>query len=133
MNQLEKRLWVTGALLLALAIILGAFGAHAIKQRVDAQSLLWWETAASYHRIHAIGFFVLAALTPRLSEQTQTKLKKIAILFGIGLILFSGSLYTMTLTQWRILGAITPLGGSLWIVAWLWLANLLGKEPITKF
>ena len=128
MNHLEKRLWINGALLLGLAIILGAFGAHAIKQRVDAQSLAWWETASSYHRVHALGLFALAALSPRLSEQGQQQLRKIALFLVLGIVFFSGSLYIMTLTQLRILGAITPVGGSLWIIAWLWLARILSQD-----
>ena len=128
MTSREQMLWRTGVILTAMAIILGAFGAHAVKSRVDAVALGWWETAASYHRTHALGILILAALYPRVGTQAQNKVYLAFKLLVVGLVLFSGSLYLMTLTQARFLGAITPIGGTLWIAAWLLIAAAL-KPP----
>lgn len=129
MTPQEKKLWIWGALYIALAVILGAFGAHAIKQQVDEQALGWWHTAVNYQKLHGIGLFVLATLYPRVTKELQAKLMNMAWLFILGGVFFSGSLYAMTLTQMRVLGAITPIGGSLWILAWLWLAWRLWRSP----
>ena len=128
MNQTERKLWIWGALYIATAIALGAFGAHAVKSRVEASALAWWETAADYQRLHGLGLLGLAALSSRVPEITQNKLIKIAYLFLWGGLFFCGSLYVMTLSNLRILGAITPIGGSLWIMGWVWLAWILHRD-----
>lgn len=99
---------VTGA----LAVALGAFGAHGLKQVVtDPHLLEVWDTGARYHLIHAVAMLAIAdrpgvpASTPRL--------------WMAGIALFSGSLYAMALTDLRWLGAITPLGGVCFIAGWL--------------
>ncbi|MAD61390.1 MAG: hypothetical protein CMH49_07760 [Myxococcales bacterium] len=121
-------MWIWGALYIATAIALGAFGAHAVKSRVEASALAWWETAADYQRLHGLGLLGLAALSSRVPEITQNKLIKIAYLFLWGGLFFCGSLYVMTLSNLRILGAITPIGGSLWIMGWVWLAWILHRD-----
>jgi uncharacterized membrane protein YgdD (TMEM256/DUF423 family) len=127
-SNAERRLWIWGAMIIGTAVVLGAFGAHAVKQHVDEISLGWWHTAADYQRVHGLGILALAALWPRVQAVTQTKLILIARCFVVGVLLFSGSLYTMTLTQMRFLGAITPVGGSLWILGWGLLIFALLKE-----
>ena len=131
MTPRERTLWRTGASLIALAIVLGAFGAHAVKPRVDAVALVWWETAASYHRTHALGLLLIAALYPRVEHTAQRRLSLAARLIVSGIALFSGSLYAMTLTQVKILGAITPIGGTLWIIAWLLVFFALKSSDMT--
>lgn len=128
MDQYEKRLWIWGAILVGSAVVLGAFGAHAIKQHVDESSLGWWQTGVAYQKTHGLGLLALAALWSRVSTTAHKQLISIARCFRWGCLLFSGSLYVMTLTQIRALGAITPLGGSLWIVAWGWLVVTLWRE-----
>jgi len=128
MTSQERMMWRAGVTLMALAVILGAFGAHAVKSRVDPIALGWWETAASYHRTHALGVLLLAALYPRISSVGQKKLLLAFKLLLTGFIFFSGSLYLMTLTQARFLGVITPIGGTLWIVAWVLILIAL-KSP----
>ena len=118
MSDREARLWIAGALMVGLSVMLGAFGAHAVKQRVDSVALGWWETAADYHRAHGLALLVLAALYPRVSEAAQKHLGRAGWCFILGIALFSGSLYTMTLTQIRALGMITPIGGTLWLIGW---------------
>ncbi|HLH03850.1 MAG TPA: DUF423 domain-containing protein [Bryobacteraceae bacterium] len=111
----------TGALLMALGVALGAFGAHGLRDRLDAYSLSIYEKAVFYHFLHALGLLIIAllarasAITPRVADQ-------VGWLLLVGIILFSGSLYALAISGIRVLGAITPLGGLSFIAAWLLLA-----------
>ena len=99
----------------ALGVALGAFGAHGLKRVVDDPHLLEvWDTGARYHLVHAVALLALAAL-PNPSPWT-------ARLWAAGVVVFSGSLYLLALTNQRWLGAITPLGGALLIAGWASLA-----------
>lgn len=110
--------WIgIAAINMAIAVALGAFGAHGLKNIVSAQQLEWWHTATLYLFIHALGL-LLVGLLIRLRYATQTT----AWLLQIGIIIFAGSLYAMTLGAPLWFGAITPIGGVLMIVGWLWLA-----------
>jgi uncharacterized membrane protein YgdD (TMEM256/DUF423 family) len=105
-----------------LAVGLGAFGAHALSQRLanlsdGAQRLEWWKTAAQYHLVHALALGLSAGLLG------ETRAGRVACMaFAAGVVLFSGSLYVMTLTGTRWLGAVTPLGGLAFMTGWLALA-----------
>jgi uncharacterized membrane protein YgdD (TMEM256/DUF423 family) len=102
------------AALCFLAVGLGAFGAHWLRSTIESHGMLdVWNKAVLYHFIHAIALFVLAlcAATSRGAWW----------FFFAGIILFSGSLYTMALTNVRSLGAITPLGGLCFLAGWAWL------------
>jgi len=109
-----------GALLAALAIGLGAFGAHALKARLGAQQMGWFQTAAQYHLIHAVALVAVAAAGGAL--HSPRLLSGCAWLLVAGTLLFSGSLYLMAVGAPRWLGAITPLGGLGLICAWFLLA-----------
>lgn len=110
--------WIgIAAINLAIAVALGAFGAHGIKSMVSAQQLDWWHTATLYLFIHALGLLLVGILI-RLNIATQTT----AWLLQIGVIIFAGSLFAMTLGAPRWFGAITPIGGVLMIAGWAWLA-----------
>lgn len=110
--------WIgIAAVNLAIAVCLGAFGAHAIKNIANAQQLEWWHTATLYLFIHALGL-LLVGLLIRLNIAAQST----AWLLQIGIIIFAGSLYAMTLGAPRWFGAITPIGGVLMIAGWAWLA-----------
>ncbi len=110
--------WIgIAAINLAVAVALGAFGAHGIKSMVDAQQLAWWHTATLYLFIHALGLLIVGLLI-RLNYATQVT----AWLLQIGIIIFAGSLFAMTLGAPRWFGAITPIGGVLMIAGWAWLA-----------
>ena len=107
--------WTISGVVGALGVALGAFGAHGLKNAVSDPSLLdTWETAARYHLIHALALG-LVAMHP-------TQPKWAGGLFVAGLVFFSGSLYTLVLTEQRWLGAITPIGGVCFIAGWLVLA-----------
>lgn len=114
-----KALLVAGALNGALAVALGAFGAHGLRERVSAQMLTTWETAAQYHFFHALALLIVGMLAHQLNE---TALLVPGWILLAGVTVFSGSLYLLVLTDQRWLGAITPLGGTALIVGWLWLA-----------
>jgi len=97
----------------ASAVMLGAFGAHALRGVLDAQGSELWHTAVSYHFWHALAL-VLAAFT------TPGRARRVAMAaFPLGILVFSGSLYALALGAPRWFGAITPLGGVAFIVGWL--------------
>lgn len=110
--------WIgIAAINMAIVVALGAFGAHGLEGIVSSQQLEWWHTATLYLFVHALGL-LLVGLLIRLRYATQTT----AWFLQIGIIVFAGSLYAMTLGAPRWLGAITPIGGVLMIAGWLWLA-----------
>ena len=115
-----------GALLMALAVALGAFGAHALKGRLDAYSADIYQKAVFYHFVHALGVLIVSALF-RAGALTQSACTTVCALLVAGIALFSGSLYLLALTGTRTLGAVTPFGGVSFIAAWLWLAYCLLK------
>jgi len=116
----SARLIIAGAALLgACAVACGAFGAHALKSRLSADSLALWQTAAQYHLWHVLALFAAGLL----AVHVQRPLVIIAaVLFAIGIALFSGSLYALALGAPRALGIATPAGGIAFIAAWLCLA-----------
>ena len=112
--------YVTGALLSGVGVAIGAFGAHGIQERVSEDLLATFETGARYHMYHALALLAVGSLKAR---SPLAILDAAGIAFVIGIVLFSGSLYTMTLTGARWLGAITPLGGLAFLVGWGLLAR----------
>ncbi len=103
-----------------LAVLLGAFGAHALRGRFaalpdGARRLEWWHTATSYHLAHALALGLAAFVASR-AEGTASMLGGYA--FQLGIVLFSGSLYVMALSGVRALGAVTPLGGLSLLAGW---------------
>jgi uncharacterized membrane protein YgdD (TMEM256/DUF423 family) len=115
---------VAGALALALAVIIGAFGAHALQGRLDAYSRGVYETAVMYHFFHALGILIVSVL-PRTGALAADRASKICALLAIGIVLFSGSLYILAISGQRMLGAVTPFGGLSFIAAWVLLAYWL--------
>jgi uncharacterized membrane protein YgdD (TMEM256/DUF423 family) len=110
-----------GAVLMALAVGMGAFGAHGLRNRLDAYSMSVYEKAVFYHFIHALGI-LLTSLLARTNAISIAGQARVAWLLLIGIIIFSGSLYALALSGARILGAITPIGGIAFIAGWLLLA-----------
>jgi uncharacterized membrane protein YgdD (TMEM256/DUF423 family) len=119
-----------GALLLAVAVMLGAFGAHALRGRLDAYSLGIWERAVFYHFVHALGLLIVP-LMARAGWLSAGMSVAVCLLMLAGMLLFSGSLYVLAMTGIRALGAITPLGGLSFIAAWLLLAFVLVRASLT--
>lgn len=116
---MNKGILITGAILGALAVILGAFGAHGLKNLVDAQSIKTFETGVKYQIYHALLLLLVGGNT-LLSNGTKTTIMYLVI---AGIILFSGSIYglstnTLTSFDFKKIGFITPIGGALLIAAW---------------
>jgi len=107
---------VIGALLGALGVAAGAFGAHALRGALDGRSLEIWRTAAHYQQVHAVVILALAIWT--LSDPRPRKRLALALLCA-GVLIFSGTLYALALGGPRVLGAVTPLGGLCLIAGWL--------------
>ena len=112
---------------LALAVMIGAFGAHALRDRLDAYSIGVYEKAVFYHFVHALGLLAVS-LMPRAGVLTEAKAGWVCILLLAGIVLFSGSLYALAITGMRALGAVTPLGGLCFIAAWLLLTYAAAKQ-----
>lgn len=101
-----------------LAVAAGAFGAHALRDRIDPASLAIFETAARYHLVHA---FAAVFAADRAARDSGADSARAAWTFLAGVVLFSGSLYALALGGPRLLGAITPLGGLAFMAGWVML------------
>jgi|TARA_R100000005_G_scaffold85934_1_gene54588 uncharacterized membrane protein YgdD (TMEM256/DUF423 family) len=112
----------------ALAVSFGAFGAHALKARLDSYSLDVFQTAVQYHFIHSLALLGVGILLLQNSELAL--LRSSGWLFLLGMLLFSGSLYVLSLSGLRWLGAIAPLGGLSFIAAWGCLAAASWKLAV---
>lgn len=112
-----KTFIIIGAINAFLAVALGAFGAHGLEGRVEQKYLEIWKTGVTYQMFHATGLLIVGVLLGRLPANALLSWSGWMMLIGI--ILFSGSLYVMTLTKISILGAITPLGGLAFLAAWI--------------
>lgn len=112
---------IAGAVNAALAVALGAFGAHALKEKLSERYLAIWETAVQYQMFHAIGLLVIGVLVGTSILGGTTSLNWSGYLILAGTIIFSGSLYVLSLSGIGVLGAITPIGGVLFIAGWIML------------
>jgi len=99
----------------AFAVVAGAFGAHGLRDRVSPEQINAWTTASQYHLLHSVVLLALALYA--LDAQASIRLQ--GSLFTAGVILFSGSIYLLVLTEQRWLGPVTPIGGLLLIAAWV--------------
>lgn len=116
---MERKITSVAALMGMTAIILGAFGAHALKKQLSVEQLTAFETAVKYQMYHAL-FLLFLGLNTLVAEKTK---KTVLVLVIFGVIFFSGSLYLLTTqpitgVDFRFIGIITPIGGALIIVAW---------------
>ncbi|MDO5651924.1 MAG: DUF423 domain-containing protein [Moraxella sp.] len=107
---------------MAIGVGLGAFGAHGLKKFADDYAIAIWHTATLYLLIHAVGLIVVGAISQFDTTTIASRLTKTALLLQAGIVLFSGSLYAIALGAPKWLGAITPIGGISFIIAWLSLA-----------
>ena len=111
-----------------LAVAFGAFGAHGLKQRLSADLLAVYQTGVQYQFYHTLALFLVAALM--LHWPQNNSLRWSALLFCMGIVIFSGSLYVLSLTGARWLGAITPIGGVAFLAGWVALAVAVWKAEI---
>jgi uncharacterized membrane protein YgdD (TMEM256/DUF423 family) len=129
-KKMDKKIISTGALFGMIAIILGAFGAHALKKVLSLEQLSTFETGVRYQMYHAI-FLLLIGVTNHLSQKAK---KTIYFLVLFGVILFSGSIYLLatndlTSFDFKVIGFVTPIGGLLLILAWgVLLMNIINKK-----
>lgn len=119
-----------GAILAGISVGLGAFGAHGLRETVSAERLDVWATATHYQLAHALALLILAALPLRSRSAA-------AWLFLLGTLVFSGSLYLLVLTDRGFFGAITPIGGVLFIIGWAALAmeglrTRFGEQEVSR-
>jgi len=120
-----KTFAVLGAVNALLAVAAGAFGAHGLKTRLDADALAIYEVGSRYHMYHALGLMVVAWLASREAPAATTA----GWLMFAGIVIFSGSLYLLAITGHKWLGAITPIGGLAFLLAWGLLAYGVIKSP----
>lgn len=114
---MTKIFMVIAAILGGLSVAAGAFASHALREKLSERALQVFETAARYQMYHAIALLLVALLLSR-SESSQPTLVASGWAFIIGVIIFSGSLYALSLTDIKVLGAITPLGGAAFLAGW---------------
>lgn len=114
---------IIGAINAMIAVAAGAFGAHGLENKLSAKYLDIWEKATTYQMYHALGLILIGIIT----GTTSISLNVAGWLMTFGIVFFSGSLYILAVTQIKILGAITPIGGVLFIVSWLLLVIAVWK------
>ncbi|MBU0903566.1 MAG: DUF423 domain-containing protein [Planococcaceae bacterium] len=110
---------IAGAINAFLAVAFGAFGAHALKEKLSEKYLAIWETAVQYQMYHAIGLIVIGILMSPSIIGHVSQLSWAGYLMLAGIVIFSGSLYVLSLSGIGILGAITPIGGVAFLIAWV--------------
>jgi len=115
MPDARSPLVAAGALNAALAVAAGAFATHGLRERLEVRALEIFETAARYHMYHALAMILAGMIAARGAATAGW-------IFLAGIVIFSGSLYALALTDVKLLGAITPFGGLAFLVGWLWLA-----------
>jgi uncharacterized membrane protein YgdD (TMEM256/DUF423 family) len=116
---MTRTFWILGCVFGFLGVAAGAFGAHALRGRVDAELLPVFETAARYQMYHALALLAVSLGSARAAGGAWTAA---GWLFTAGIVVFSGSLYLMTFTGHRWLGAVTPIGGVCFLAGWVALA-----------
>ena len=111
-----KVLFLFGLFFCGFSVLMGAFGAHALKDKLSEYSMLIYDKAVFYQLFHAFGILITAVLAQIFNTQT---FNLSGLLFIFGILLFSGSLFVLSLTGIKWLGAITPIGGLLFIIGWI--------------
>jgi uncharacterized membrane protein YgdD (TMEM256/DUF423 family) len=122
---MSKLILMTASILLALAVAIGAFGAHGLKAHISTEMMQIYKTGVEYHFYHALGLLLVGVFSV---SYTSTLLNWSAILLAVGIILFSGSLYVLAITGINWLGAITPVGGLCFIAGWVLLFITFWKK-----
>ena len=122
---MSKQILMTASILLALAVALGAFGAHGLKAHLSTEMLQTYKTGIEYHFYHALGLLFIGVLS---ISYPSGLLNWSAILLAIGIVFFSGSLYVLSISGIKWIGAITPLGGLCFIAGWVLLFVAVWKK-----
>ena len=126
MDKVQGIRWIAvGSMVLAMAVILGAFGAHGLKDVLTESRMVVYQTAVQYHFYHGFGLMLVGLI---MSSLPGARLRWVPRLLLLGVLLFSGSLYALTLLDLGWLGAVTPIGGLSFIAGWVLLAVILWKQ-----
>jgi uncharacterized membrane protein YgdD (TMEM256/DUF423 family) len=123
---MQKLFLLVGSIAMALAVALGAFGAHGLKNMLTDEMLDIFETGVKYHFYHAIGLLVIGLVVQYMSESLLLQWSGWMMIAGI--LVFSGSLYILSIAGIRWMGAITPIGGLCFIISWILLALAAWKN-----
>jgi uncharacterized membrane protein YgdD (TMEM256/DUF423 family) len=118
-----------GALCAFFSVAMGAFGAHALKGVLSPEMMVVYHTAVDYQMWHALGLIAIAQL--RVHAPSSALLIWAGVMMFLGIVLFSGSLYGLSLRELKWLGMITPIGGVCFLIAWLLIALFTIKKPST--
>jgi uncharacterized membrane protein YgdD (TMEM256/DUF423 family) len=127
MTQAARLFLLLGAVNAALVVALGAFGAHALKTRLPQDLMAVYQTGIQYHFYHAVGLILIGLAATQIPASLW--LKGAGWLMLAGIVIFSGSLYALSLSGLRWLGVITPIGGTALILAWIFFAAAVIKAP----
>lgn len=119
---------ISGAIQGFLAVALGAFAAHALEDKLDAYGTDIWNTAIQYQMLHAVAIVLVGILMSKAIFGNVKQLKIAVICFNAGIIFFTGSLMVLALTGIKVLGAITPIGGVLFLIGWAMLISATLKH-----
>ena len=122
---MSRTIILTSAVFLALAVIIGAFGAHGLKSKLPEDLMLVYQTGVEYHFYHALGMLLLGVLS---ISRSSKWVNWSALLLGLGIVLFSGSLYVLAITGIKGFGAVTPIGGVSFIAGWFLLIVSVWKR-----
>ncbi len=122
---MAKTILMTASVFLALAVALGAFGAHGLKSQLSTDMLQTYKTGVEYHFYHALGLLLIGILAVSFPSEL---FKWSAILISVGIVLFSGSLYVLAVSGIKWLGAVTPVGGLSFIAGWILLFLAVWKK-----
>lgn len=121
----NRNILLAGAVFMALGVLLGAFGAHALKKMLSPEMLVVYKTGVEYQFYHAIGLFAIGLVGFHIESKW---LRWSGILLVVGIVLFSGSLYALSISGIKILGAITPIGGLSFVAGWVCLVVAVIKN-----
>jgi len=127
MPPTAKVFLILGGFNAALVVLLGAFGAQGLKARMTAEMLAVYQTGVHYHLFHALGLIVVGLVATQISDSAYLRWSGWLMLAGI--VLFSGSLYVLSVSGLRWLGIVTPFGGISFIVAWILFVVAIVKSP----
>ena len=126
MSPTAKLFLILGGINAVLVVMLGAFGAHGLKARMTAEMLAVYQTGVHYHLFHALGLLAVGLVATQIADSVY--LKWAGWLMLVGIILFSGSLYVLSLSGLRWLGMVTPFGGLAFITAWIVFVIAIAKS-----
>jgi uncharacterized membrane protein YgdD (TMEM256/DUF423 family) len=126
MHPTAKLFLILGGINAALVVMLGAFGAHGLKARLTAEMLAVYQTGVHYHLFHALGLLAIGIVATQIADSVWLRWSGWLMLLGI--ILFSGSLYVLSVSGLRWLGMVTPFGGVAFITAWIVFVIAIAKS-----